>query len=266
MPDLDNSLDDLLNTFAEADRPAARDLITRNAAAQSHLTSRETVYRAFVDNDPVKLQQAAAGAAGSQNPPVVAAQPNPANPANPPASPLSVSLDQVSALFNEKVKSVYTSPEFTAAVETLAEKKAQAKFEAERANVIGAGAEISDTISSIRENHLREFNEPLDSAKFREYYAAEGPKHGNRLLDTYNAYVSEKRTEKKIADGIAAGLAAQATASVPGSAVPGVGNPLAPNFVDHNMKVISPAGTAAPSADADKAAQAFAQMRQGWTQ
>jgi hypothetical protein len=263
MPDITNELDDLLNTLAETDRPAMRDLLTRNPNAASVLVSQKTVYDAFVGGDPVKMAAAVASGTTTTTPTT------PTTPATPPsASPQSIGLglDQISALLNERIKSVYTSPEFTTAVETLAEKKAQAKFEAERANVIGAGAEISDTISAIRESHLREFGEPLDSAAFKTYYAAEGPKHGNRLQETYDAFVGEKRVEKRIADGVKAGLEAAATSAVPGSAVPGVGNPMAPNFVDYNLKVISPAGTAAPSADVDKAAQAFASMRQGWTQ
>jgi hypothetical protein len=266
MADLDTELADLLSSVAEADRPAMREMLTRNPSAASLLTSRETVYKAFVDGDPTKL--AAATAAVSANPnPANPANPNPAANANPAqTNPVSLGLDQINALLTEKVKGVYTSPEFAAAVAVEAEKKAKTLFESERANVIGRSAEISDTITSIRESHLREFSEPLDSAAFKEFYAKEGPKYGNDLQGSYNAYVSEKRTAKKIADGIAAGLAARATADVPGSTVPTTNNSLGPNFVDHNMKVISPAGTAAPSVDADKAAQAFASMRQGWTQ
>jgi hypothetical protein len=262
MPDLTNELDDILNSLAEADRPAMRDLLTRNPSAASLLTSRETVYKAFIDVDPVKMQQAVAAASQPVTPvPVTPAATTPAA-----VNQIGLGLDQINALLNERVNSIYTSPQFTAAVEERAKTIAKTQFEAERANVIGRSAEISDTITSIRESHLREFSEPLDSTAFKTFYAAEGPKYGNDLQGSYNAYVSEKRTAKKISDGIAAGLAAQATAAVPGSAVPGVGNPMAPNFVDFNVKKIDPTATAIPSADADKAAQAFSQMRQGWTQ
>jgi hypothetical protein len=270
MPDpITTELDDLLATFSEADRGPMREMLTRNPSAASVLASQKTVYDAFIGGDEAKMR-AAAAAATTTTPAATAttttttppAATTPANQTN----PIGLGLDQINALLNERVNSIYTSPQFTAAVETLAEKKAQAKFESERAAVIGRSAEISDTITSIRESHLREFNEPLDSAAFKTFYAAEGPKYGNDLQGSYNAYVSEKRTAKKIADGIKAGLEAAATNSVPGTAVPGVGNPMAPNFVEFNSRIVTPAASATPAADVDKAAQAFASMQRGWTQ
>lgn len=267
MPDLiSTELDDILDSFAETDRPAMREMLTRNPSAASVLTSQKTVYDAFVGGDQAKLAAAAAAAVatpGTVTPPASSTTP-PASTTNP--ANIGLGLDQITALLNERVKGVYSSPEFISAVEALAEKKAQAKFESERANVIGRSAEISDTITVIRETHLREFNEPLDSTAFKTYFAAEGPKYGNDLLGTYNAYVAKKREDKRVADGIAAGLAAAATSAVPGSAVPGVGNAMAPNFVDFNVKRIDPNATVVPSADADKAAQAFATMQTGWKQ
>ena len=254
MPEITNELDDILNSFSEADRPAMREALARNPNAQTLLTSREIVYKAFVDGDPVMMAAATATAV----PAAVATV------APPPT--IGIGLDQINALLNERVNSIYSSPQFTSAVDTLAEKKAQALFAVERTQIIGRGAAIADEIYTIRATHSREFGEELDRATFEAYYAAEGSKHGNLLTDTYNAFVGEKRIAKRIAEGVQAGLAAQATAIVPGSAVPGVGNPMAPNFVDFNVKTISPNAVAVPSADADKAAQAFASMRQGWTQ
>lgn len=267
MADLNQELESLLTTFAEADRPAARDLFLRNQAAQSHVQSRESVYSAFIDGDTARIQQVTQQQQQQQQPPQQSQQQQ----QQPPASqqqqqPIGLGLDQINALLDARVQKVYTSPEFTAAVDAAAEKKAKTLFEAERTNVIGRSAEISDEITRIRESHLREFNEPLDSAAFKEFYGKEGPKYGNGLTATYDAFVSQKRIDKKIADGIAAGLAAQATNNVPGASVPTTNNPMAPNFVDHNLKVITPAGSATPpsTADADKAAQAFAQMRGNW--
>ena len=268
MPDLGTELESLLATFAEADRPAMREALTRNPAAVSHLQSRETVYSAFVDGDPARIQQVTQQS--QQQPPIVQQQQQPTQPVQQQQQqqPLSLGLDQISALLDARVQKVYTSPEFTAAVDSLAEKKAQTLFETNRATIIGASAELAAQISSLYDAHRAEFGEALDKAKFEEYYKTEGPKHGNRLQETYDAYVSQRRIDKKIADGIAAGLAAQATSNVPGASVPTTNNPMAPNFVDHNLKVITPAGQAQPasSVDVDKAAQAFAQMRSGWTQ
>jgi hypothetical protein len=259
MPDLSTELDDLLNSFAEADRPAMREMLTRNPSAASVLSSHATVYDAFVGGDQAAIARATAAAT---TPPVATSTSATTTPsAATQTNPVALGLDQITALLNERVNSIYTSPQFATAVDALAEKKAKAMFESERASVIGRSAEISDTIAAIHGTHLREFNEPLDSAAFKTYYAAEGPKYGNDLLGTYNAFVAKKREDKRVADGIAAGLAAQATAAVPGSAVPGVGNPMAPNFVDFNVHKIDPNATVVPSADADRAAQAFASMR-----
>lgn len=262
MPDLDTELGDLLASFAEADRPAIRTLLTNNPSAAAVLTSQKTIYDAFIGGDPVKIASAQAAAEAARVTPPAVIPPA----ATPPANQISLGLDQITTMLNERVNAIYTSPAFTAAVDTLAEKKAKTMFESERANVIGRSAEISDTITSIRESNLREFNEPLDSVAFKTFYAAEGPKFGNDLLKTYDAYVQQRRIDKKIADGVAAGLAAQATGNVPGTSVPTVNNPMAPNFVEFNSKIVTPAASAAPSADVDKAAQAFANMRQGWTQ
>lgn len=259
MDPLSTELNDLLGSLAEADRPAMRDLLTRNPSAAATLTSQKTVYDAFVGGDQAQMQAAAAAATAASTTTPAATTPVA-------VQPIGLGLDQITALLNERVSAIYTSPQFVSAVDALAEKKAQAKFESERANVIGRSAEISDTITAIREANLREFNEPLDSTAFKTYFAAEGPKYGNDLLGSYNAFVAKKREDKRVSDGIKAGLEAAATSAVPGSAVPGVGNPLAPNFVDFNVRKIDPTATVVPSADADKAAQAFRSMQTGWTQ
>lgn len=266
MADLNQELEALLTTFAEADRPAARDLFLRNQAAQSYVQSRESVYSAFIDGDTARIQQVTQQQQQQQPPAQQQQQPPQQTQQQQQQQPLSLGLDQINALLDARVQKVYTSPEFTAAVDAAAEKKAKTLFEAERTNVIGRSAEISDEITRIRESHLREFNEPLDSAAFKEFYGKEGPKYGNGLTATYDAFVGEKRIAKRIADGVAAGLAAAATNNVPGASVPTTNNPMAPNFVDHNLKIITPAGSATPpaSADADKAAQAFAAMRGNW--
>ena len=247
MPDIGTELDDILNSFSEADRPAMRTLLTNNPTALTQLSSAATVYKAFVDGDTATLSAIAPAAT---NPPA--------------AQPISLGLDQINALLSERDKKLWTSPEFTTAVDTMAEKKAKAMFESERANVIGRSAELSDTIASIRETHLREFNEPMDSAAFKTFFQAEGTKYGNDLTGSYNAFVAKKREDKRVADGIAAGLAAAATNNVAGSSVPTTHNPLSPNFVDFNVQRIGT--TVTPTVDVDKAAQVFATMQRGWTQ
>src|ERR1700690_866193 len=138
--DIDTELSDLLNTVAEADRPAMREMLTRNPSAATMLTSRETVYKAFVDGDPVKLAAATALAnPANPNP----ANPNPANPNSPANQPIGLCLYQINTLLDAKVNAIYTSPQFGTAVETRAKEIAKTMFEAERANIIGRSAEIS---------------------------------------------------------------------------------------------------------------------------
>lgn len=245
-------LDELLATFAEADRPAAREMLTRNPNASSRLKTQETVYKAFVDGDPVALATAAA-AAGT--PPAVVQPP----PASTPA--LGIDLAALDARLDGFRKNMFESPEFTTAVETRAKAIADAQIAAVTPNLIGRGAKIADTIATIRESHIKEFGEPLDSAKFEEFYAKDGAMYGNDLVKSHAAFVMQKRTDKQIADGIAAGLAARATNDVPGTSLPASDSPLS-GFIDYNVKKN---GGTAPSANADDAAKAFAAMRGGWT-
>lgn len=243
-------LDELLNSFNESDRAAARDLLTRNGNAAARLTTQETVYRAFVDGDPTRL----AAAAASATPPAVVQPPT----ATPP--PLGIDLAALDARLDGFRKNMFESPEFTTAVEARAKAIADAQIAAAAPGQIGRSAKIADTIASIRENHRAEFGEPLDSTKFEEFFAKEGALYGNDLVKSHAAFVLQKRTDKQIADGIAAGLAAAATNNVPGTSLPASDSPLS-GFIDYNTKKN---GGTAPSADANDAANAFNAMRVGW--
>lgn len=260
MPDLTNELDDLINSFAEADRPAARDLYTRNQAAASLAASQSTVYKAFVDGDPARMAAATAAAVPAAVAPPVAAAP-PAAVA--PPAPVGVTLDQLTTLLNERLASTYTSPAFLTAVEARAKEIADQQITASRPALIGQGAEIADQLYSIRSSHSREFSEELDSAKFKEFFVANGAKFANSLTDAYDSFVGEKRVEARIKRGVEEGLAARETSAVPGSSLPGQSNPSPlSRFVDFNTQITKPAAT--PTADVDKAAQAFSQMHGGW--
>ena len=68
----------------------------------------------------------------------------------------------------------------------------------------------ADEIFTIRDTHQREFSEPFDRAVFEKFVtdAADPTTKRNRyatLTDAYNAMVSEKRVNAKIAKGIADG-------------------------------------------------------------
>lgn len=244
-------LDELLATFAEADRPAAREMLTRNPNASSRLKTQETVYKAFVDGDPVALATAAA-AAGT--PPAVVQPPPVSTPA------LGIDLAALDARLDGFRKNMFESPEFTTAVEARAKTIAEAALATARPQLIGQGAELADEIASIRESHRAEFNEPLDSVKFKEFFGANAAQYGNKLSAGYAAFVADKRLEKIKADSFAAGQAAAATSNVPGTSLPASDSPLS-GFIDYNVKKN---GGTAPSANADDAAKAFAAMRGGW--
>jgi hypothetical protein len=243
-------LDELLNSFAEADRPAMRDALTRNPNAATLLTSQHTVYKAFVDGDPVRLQSAAT----SVTPPAVTA-PVVSAPA------LGIDLAALDARLDGFRKSMFESPEFGTAVETRAKQIAEQALATARPQLIGQGAELADEIASIRENHRAEFNEPLDSAAFKTFFQANAAQYGNKLSAAYAAFVADKRLEKIKADSFAAGQAAAATNNVPGTSLPASDSPLA-GFIDYNVKQ---SGGKAPTADANDAAKAFQAMRGNWT-
>ncbi len=272
MADLNTELESLLTTVAEADRPALRDLLTRNPNTASLLKDQSTVYAAFNDPDPTRLpaavaaiNQPATAAPGTvQTSPGAGAtgqpgsQPSTANP----GQSLNLTLDQVNALVSQRVKEFTASPDFLTAVDTRAQEKAQSLLQAERANLLGASAALSAQISGLYDAHRAEFGEPLNKAEFEKFYATEGPKYANDLQNTYNVYVQKRRNDKAVADGVAAALAARDTAQVPGGALPTIDNPLAPNFMDYNVKKIG--STVTPSEDANKAAQAFQSLQRNW--
>jgi hypothetical protein len=243
-------LDELLATLAEGDRPAAREMFTRNPNTATLLASQQTVYRAFVDGDPTRLASAAASAV----------QPRPqASPVSTPA--VGIDLAALDARLDGWRKNIFESPEFNTAVETRAKVIADQQVNAASAILIGRGAELADEIASIRESHRSEFNEPLDSAKFKEFFNANSAQYGNKLSAAYSAFVADKRLEKIKADSFAAGQAAAATSNVPGTSLPASDSPLA-GFIDFNVKK---SGGTAPTADANDAANAFNSMRRGWT-
>lgn len=244
-------LDELLNSFAEADRASAREMLTRNPSAAALLASQNTVYKAFVDGDPVKLQTAAAAASVTPAAAAPAAV----------SSPAMIDLAALDARLSSFKTDMFKSPEFTSAVEERAKQIAEQALNTARPQFIGQGAELADEIASIRESHRAEFNEPLDSAKFKEFFAANGARYGNKLTDCYSGFVQEKRIEARIKKGVDEGLAAQATSNVPGSSLPASDTPLR-NFIDFNVKQ---SGSKTPGADADEAAKAFAAMRGNWT-
>jgi hypothetical protein len=236
-------LDDLVNSFSEANRAKVRELLAADQSAQAALTNRETVFKAFTTGDLESLPK-----------PAVAA---------PPAAAPSVDLAALETRLNERFSGLFKAPEFQAAVDARAKELADEAVKAARPQLIGQGAELADTIASIRESHLQEFGERLDSAAFKKYFADNATKFAGDLQSGYDAYVGEKRVQKKIADAVAADRATRATNQVPGSALP-ESDSVGGAMLRHNMERTG--GKVDSAQDADAAARAFSAMRSGWTQ
>lgn len=259
-----SELDDLINSFAEADRPATRELLTRNPAAATLLSAHRTVYDAFVGGEPGRIAAVIPPAAAPAVAPAAAAAAAATPVAAAPVAPqtLTIGLDQLNAMLDARDQRILASPAFTTAVEARAKDIATSTLAAARPEIVGQAFGLSDEASRIRDAHYREFGEELDRTKFDAFFLSDGSKYGNRISDTYNAWIQQRRIDKQIADGIAAGLVAQQTSQVPATTLPTANNPQAPNFIEHNMRTIGQ--TVTPSADVDKAAQAFSSMQRGW--
>ncbi len=229
-------LDGLFADFAEADRATVKALLEKNPAAAAKLTQRETVYTAFVDGDTTKLATLTAPAA-------VTTTTTPA-----------VDLADLDRRLDERMAKVYDDPRFDTAVERRAKVLAEEAIKASRASIIGAGAEVADQIYQIRSTHKTEFGTELDRSKFDPFFTENAAKYGHNLLLAYNAFVEADRTQKKIDDGIKAGLAAQQTRDVPGVSQPGAGTPAGMFIKSNPMNT----GVGAARGDAlDAAAAAF---------
>src|SRR4029077_5376144 len=77
-----------------------------------------------------------------------------------------------------------------------------------RGEMLGATIRLAHEVGLVTANHQKEFGEPLDMDAF-DKFIADSKKEGAAyptVTAAYNAMVSEKRIEKKIADGVAEGV------------------------------------------------------------
>jgi len=234
-------LDQLFNDMTDADKTAMKGILERNAAAAQRLTQRETVYTAFVDGDTAAL-------ATLTTPKVVPTV----------TSPASVDLDALNRSLDARFDKIYEDPRFNTAVEARAKTIAEGLVAKGIETAVGRSVNVADDIFTIRASHREEFGEVLDRKPFEDFFVANAPKFGNSLTVAYDAYVADKRTQKKIDDGIKLGLAAQHTREVPGVSQPGASSP-AGMFIKSNPMN---SGTQAARGDAlDAAAAAFRSLQ-----
>jgi hypothetical protein len=201
-------LDQLFNDMTDADKTAMKGILERNAAAAQRLTQRETVYTAFVDGDTAAL-------ATLTTPKVVPTV----------TSPASVDLDALNRSLDARFDKIYEDPRFNTAVEARAKTIAEGLVAKGIETAVGRSVNVADDIFTIRASHREEFGEVLDRKPFEDFFVANAAKFGNSLTLAYDAYVADKRTQKKIDAGIAAGLAARNTTDVPGVSQPGASSP-----------------------------------------
>jgi hypothetical protein len=199
-------LDQLFNDLADADKTAMKGILERNASAAQRLSQRETVYTAFVDGDVAKLA-------------TLTATPPPA------ASSPAVDLDALNRSLDDRFGKIFEDPRFNTAVEARAKTIAEGLVKAGIETAVGRSVNVADDIFTIRASHREEFGETLDRKPFEDFFVANAAKFGNSLTLAYDAYVADKRTQKKIDAGIAAGLAARNTTDVPGVSQPGASSP-----------------------------------------
>ena len=88
-----------------------------------------------------------------------------------------------------------------------------------RSEIAGTTLKLADDLANIRENHREEFGERLDRNAFEKFVndqKAAGVGYKD-LTAAHDAFVADKRVEKKIAEGVAAGVKQKTSAmEVPG--------------------------------------------------
>lgn len=228
-------LDGLFNDLVEADRATMKAILERNEKAATRLGQRETVYTAFVDGDTIKL----------------AALTTPAVTTTP-----AVDLDSINRGLDERMGKFFDDPRFDTAVERRAKVLAEQMSKDAENRAVGRAAYVSDEIYTIRSTHAKEFGEELPRADFEKFVTDNQGKYGS-LAAAHDAFVSEKRIQKRVDAARAEGMAARQTNEVPGTSLPS--SPVAQMFIKSNPTV---SGVAAGRGDAlDAASLAFRELR-----
>jgi hypothetical protein len=197
-------LDDLAGIL-----PAAElEKLKGNAALKTRL-ERGDELRSYYDGEPEPVTPPAAR---NEPPPVRATPPPSAN----------FDLSSIEALLDKKLGTINTTIE-SKINETVERRGTELVM-----NAVGMATQRADELNRIYHRHSTEFGEAFDSTKFNDFLmlpensvmGADGKRVGSKFRTTteaYDAMIAPRVTEKKIADGIAAGVAAKSGAHVPGT-------------------------------------------------
>lgn len=142
------------------------------------------------------------------------------------------------------------------------------KLPAYRAEWMAASIKTADNYARIRESHRREFNEDLDTDAFEKFvneqsaagirYLDDAPDTPNRrtgFQKAHDAYVQDRRVERRIAEGVAErAKAIKSAASVPGQSQT--------TSTTAAMRVLEQARAGRPGADKSNAMAAAERLRQ----
>lgn len=208
-----DELDELVSLFGN-DSAAIREAIGRNPAAAAALQSRQQVFKTFVEGDQSGLTEAVTRAQAAQT---AVAQTRSAQ------FDLNQLDQELNTRLDSRLKTFTESAEFGNMVETRAKTIAEQQIQARMGDIIGRSAKLSDEIYSVRSSHAREFGTELDTAAFEKFL--EGKNYGS-ITAAHGVFVQEERVNKRIAEGVRAGVAAQQTTQVPGTSLPSAQSPL----------------------------------------
>ena len=231
-------LDGLFNDIAEGDRATIKAILERNANAAQRLTQRETVYTAFVDGDTTRLAALTTPATTTVT------------------SPASVDLADLDRRLDERFGKILDDPRLATVIETRAKTLAEQIARESEDRAVGRALKGGAEITTILHNHRTQYGKELDQAAYEKFVTDNSGKFVS-LSAAYEAFTEADRIQKRIDEGVKAGLAAQQTTNVPGVSQPGASSPAGMFMKANPMNT----GVAAQRGDAlDAAAAAFRQL------
>jgi len=229
------ALQDLMNRFTTPeDKAVFEQLVERNPDARQQAEAQATLYDAFVRGDESQLPKLGERTTGTGT----------GTGGGLSAGEIQLQLDLLMNKIDKRLSDEYIpkiderikSADAQAIMEKAAEKFFNSKAAEFEAGLLGKTIKGSDELIRIHRSHDREFGTELDTTKFEEFLNA--PENAGKfpsMTKAHDAFVSEDRITKRVKDGIEEGVAARATANVPGT-LSTLDTPLA-RMVQANAKV-----------------------------